>query len=135
MKTASMSHGPRCKCGACGRRGAAQARRFALRALRSMPKPGRLGRLARQRAGLDPPEKVARQTKRAPLEDEGASVSDVEMFAALGNGGDAPGHDPMQWIMEAIRSAEEAAVEAEEFAAVALQAAEEAMIAGRWWLL
>ncbi|CAE7938967.1 TY5A [Symbiodinium necroappetens] len=59
-----MAHGASCKCSSCGRRGAAQACAWSIRILRHMVKPGRLGKAAREKAGLD------RKGHRKPTSEE-----------------------------------------------------------------
>lgn len=49
-----MAHGARCKCGLCGRRGAAEAQRWALKAVAAAAKPGRLGLYAKSLASKVP---------------------------------------------------------------------------------
>ena len=49
-----MAHGLRCKCSLCGRRGALEARRWALKAVAGARKPGRLGLYAKALASKVP---------------------------------------------------------------------------------
>ncbi|CAE7777288.1 TY5A [Symbiodinium sp. CCMP2592] len=80
-----MAHGASCKCSPCGRRGAAQARAWSIRILTHMVKPGRLGKAAREKVGLE--RKKCRGKAKWEDKDAQHALADevIEEETTLGN--------------------------------------------------